>query len=619
MSTSYTAKDITVLDGIEGIRQRPGMYIGGTDEDAVKHCVLEIISNSVDEALNGYGNIIDIAINTKKNEVTVGDKGRGIPFDEMEDGTPAVIKIFTNIHAGGKFGQGNYGTSGGLNGVGGTAVSAVSEYLTVTSTRDGEMSKTVFKKGRPTDFSVEGTSNGQGTIITFKLDKSIFPSIVIPIEKLRNQIQVLSYLTKGVTFNFVVDGKKEVFLSKEGIKDMIKDCSKDAITDIYYIRKEVDIYDIEIAMQYTKSSVERIFAFANNIPNPDGGTHTTGFKTGLTQNLNKIAIKKELIKENMNGDFVRKGVLAAVSVKMKATPQFASQTKNKLTTPEVRGKVQTITSELIETITNKDLEKIIEKAQKEVKAEAAAQRARDAIKEIVKGGKKAKGIDMPSKLVDATGKGYRELFIVEGDSAGTGLVEMRDPTTQGVLKLRGKPLNTYNKEIGDIIKNREVKDIFTALGCGAGEDVNMKNLRYDKVIISSDSDEDGAHIAILINALFLAHMQPLIEEGHVYFVDAPLFKVTTNKEVKYFYSQKEFDKYKGGGVVDRLKGLGSMEKEDVSKTLLDNKTRRLEQLTTNDIEKTKKLFETLIGKNLGERKQLVIDGTEESEDYDEYR
>lgn len=483
----YTAKDIRVLDAIEGIRERSGMYLGSTDIEGVHQCIKEIITNSIDEALNGYGNLISIKVD-KDGTVAIRDEGRGIPFDNMDDGVPAIINIFTKTHAGGKFGQGNYSVSGGLNGVGGTAVNAVSDIFEVCSRRDGKSFTAIFNKGRLKNTNVINDLGKSGTIVKFKLDPTIFSTITPDMERLEKEIQELSYLTSGV--HFYLNDKH--FYSERGLQDMIAGIIETPIGSPIYIHQEIDIYDIEIAMQYEKSTHEKIFAYTNNIPNIDGGTHVTGFKTALTTQMNKIALSRELIKENIEGELWRRGLVAAISVKMKATPTFASQTKSKLTSPEVRGKVSSvITNNLEKLIKQSDLEKIVAKILLEKKAENAAQRAREAISRIASGGKSINALkDLTSKLADCNNYGG-ELFMVEGDSAGGSAKSARNPATQAIMPLRGKVLNTTTKDLAKILENKEIRDIVTTLGCGIGERFNIKNLRYDKIIIMTDADVDG--------------------------------------------------------------------------------------------------------------------------------
>lgn len=609
---TYTAKDIKVLDPIEGIRERTGMYLGSTDIEGVHQCIKEIITNSIDEALNGFGK--KIWINVNENMITIIDQGRGIPFDKMDDGIPAIINIFTKTHAGGKFGQGNYSVSGGLNGVGGTAVNAVSSSFIVASRRNNILFTAYFEKGRLQKTTEVESIGVNGTSVTFTLDKEIFSTITPDIKRLNQEIQELSYLTSGVHFIF---NNKE-FYSECGLQDMIKDQVENAISSPIYVRQEVDIYDIEIAMQYEKSSKERIFAYTNNIPNPDGGTHVTGFKTALTTQMNKIAKDKELIKDNIEGDLWRKGLVAAISVKMKTTPTFASQTKTKLTSPEVRGKVSSvITNNLERLIKQSDLEKIVNKILLEKKAEDAAQRAREAVNRIASGGKSLNALkDLPSKLADCNNYGG-ELFLVEGDSAGGSAKQARDPNLQAIMPLRGKVLNTTTKDLAKILENKEIRDIVTALGCGIGERFNIKNLRYDKIIIMSDADVDGSHIALLLCSLFLYHLPQLVLQGKLYKAVSPLYGIQKNNKIIYLYNDKELEEYisKFGkpSHITRFKGLGELNSKQLWETTMNPINRRLLPLTTDDMVKTIELFDTLMGNDAKLRKAYIMENAEEGE------
>lgn len=613
---SYSAKDIRVLDAIDGIRERIGMYLGSADIEGVHQCIKEIVTNSVDEALNGYGKQIDIKV--KDNHITVTDYGRGIPFDNMEDGTPAIVNILTKTHAGGKFGQGNYSVSGGLNGVGATAVNAVSSEFRVVSCRDKQICSVLFKKGRLIDFKVvpDAGSNYKGTIIDFELDPTIFSTITPNLERLQKEIQELSYLTSGIKFTL---NDKEYF-SKQGLQDMIKDKIENPISSPIYINEEIDIYNIEIALQYEKSNKERIYAFTNNIPNEDGGTHVTGFKTALTTQMNKIAKDKNLIKDNIEGDLWRKGLVAAISVKMKATPTFASQTKTKLTSPEVRGKVSSaITNNLEKLIKQQDLEKIVNKILLEKKAEDAAQRAREAAERVKSGGKNINSLkDLPSKLADCNSNIVKEceLWLCEGDSASGSAKSARDPRTQAIMPLRGKVLNTCTKDIADLLKNKEIFDITTALGTGIGERFNINNLRYDKIVIFSDADEDGKHISLLLCTLFLYHFPEIVQQGHLYRSISPFYRIKVGNSYKYFYSTDELNEYKKNHSVQhitRFKGLGELSPEELWQTSMNSTTRKLEQLTIENLEETIQLFDRLMGDNAKLRREFILENTEEEE------
>lgn len=611
LTTNYTAKDIKILDPIEGIRQRYSMYIGSADIEGVHQCIKEIVTNSIDEALNGYGNKIWIDVN--ENKITVTDEGRGIPFDNMDDGVPAIINIFTKTHAGGKFGQGNYSVSGGLNGVGGTAVNALSSSFEVRSRRDGVTFVAIFSKGRLINTSKYKDPKPNGTTVHFILDDTIFSVINPDIERLTKEIQELSYLTSGV--HFIFNGKE--YYSERGLQDMIKDKVENPISSPIYIRQEIDIYDIEIAMQYEKSSKEQIFAYTNNIPNPDGGTHVTGLKTALTTQLNKIAKDKELIKENIDGDLWRRGLIAAVSVKMKATPTFASQTKTKLTSPEVRGKVSSvITNNLEKLLKQSDLEKIVNKILLEKKAEDAAQRAREAINKVASGGKNINTLkDLPSKLADCNQFGG-ELWLCEGDSAAGSAKSARNPETQAIMPLRGKVLNTCTKDVAEILKNKEIKDIVVAFGTGIGERFNIKNLRYDKIIIFSDADEDGKHISLLLCTLLLYHFPEIVKAGHLYRSISPFYRIKNGNSFKYFYSTEELENYKKTHSVShitRFKGLGELSPNELWDTSMNPKTRRLEQLTIKDLEKTIELFDKIMGDDAKLRREFIMENGEQED------
>ncbi|MFW6002211.1 MAG: toprim domain-containing protein [archaeon] len=604
---NYTSKEIKSLDGVEAVRLRPGMYIGSTDTNGLHHLLLEVISNSIDEYLNGYGNRIEVKIDKKKNEASVRDYGRGIPFGKTDKGQEAMVEIATNLHSGGKFGQGGYSVSGGLHGIGLTAVNALSEYFEMKSYRKQETGYLKSKKGLDIEFFViENTlKKKNGTDIVFSPDKDIFKNAKFDIAKVEKMVKELSFLTAGL--EFFVNGKR--FFSKDGLKDMILDRVKDPITSPVYIEGEHEGFQVEVAFQFETHSSEKIYAFTNNIPNADGGTHITGFKTAFTNSINKLAKQYELVDkkdENLNGDTLRKGLTAAVSIKMAKAPEFQGQTKEKLTTAEARGAVSKVVNEYFEkAITKKDLKQIVEKALIEQRAEEAAKRSRAAAKRMASGGKNMKAVkDLPSKLTDCKSR-EGELWILEGDSAGGSAKNARDTETQAILPLRGKILNTHDRELADIIKNKEVKDIITALGAGIADQFNIHNLRYSKIIILSDADSDGGHINILLLTLFLKHMPKLIEKGKVYMAVPPLYRVKTAKSEKYFYSDEELEKNKTKGEVTRFKGIGEMSHEQLWDTTMNPENRKLIQLTTDNLKETLNLFETLMGKSSDARKEFI--------------
>lgn len=486
--SEYTAKDIEILDIIEAIRLRPSMYVGSADANATQQCVLEIISNSVDEAMNGHGSLIEITVD--KNTYCQRDYGRGIPFDKKEGEEESILlSILTKAHSGGKFDGHNYGSgSGGLHGLGTKCANALSKTFECRSYRDGRCAIAKFEKGKLISYEEVSTKEPNGTFISFSIDGDVISEPNFDIERIEKQVQELSFLVSGVAF--VVNGKK--FLSKNGMRDFIVSKVENPITGITTIHDEAADFITDIAFTYTNSTEERIYAYANNIPNADGGTHVTGAKTALTTQINNLAKAKELIKENLSGEVLRRGIVMVVNVKMKETPAFTSQNKTKLNNPIARTRVSAaVTGNLAKTLAASDLEKIVKKALTEQKAENAAQRAREAANKIASGGKSLNALrDLPSKLADCNQLGG-ELFLCEGDSASGAAKSARDPHTQAIMPLRGKVLNTCSKDLADMLKNKEIKDIATALGTGIGEKFNIRNLRYEKIIIFTDSDEDG--------------------------------------------------------------------------------------------------------------------------------
>ena len=607
---AYDSKSIKSLEGVEAIRLRPGMYIGDTDADGMHHLLLEIISNSIDEALNGHGK--EITVEIKEDEAIITDFGRGIPFGETEDGEEAIIELSTKLHSGGKFNQGAYSVSGGLHGIGASAVNALSSYFSITSTRDDMVCDVSFCQGQLMEIQKTNQKTIKtSSVVSFTPDPDIFKGVVWDKERIAEKIELLSFLTAGVTFHFIWNGQKTTFLSKNGLKDMIAKRAQGRITDVISIQQEKDNFNVEIAFAYVNDTSEKIYAFTNNIPNADGGTHVTGFKTGLTTAFNKVARSMGLIQEkdeNLSGEHIRGGLVAAINIKMRLAPQFTNQTKDKLTTPEARGATSNVVSTNLEkAISKNDVKAIYERALLEKKAEDAAKRAKEAAAKITKGGKNLNTLkDLPTKLADCTDRNG-ELFLCEGDSAGGGAAIARNTQNQAILPLRGKVLNTFTRELADIVANKEVKDIFTALGCGVGENFNITNLRYDKIIFMADADADGGHITTLLIALFLRHLPELIKAGKIYAAMPPLYKIKGKKETKYAYDEKELKKLsKKTDEITRFKGLGEMNATELYQTTMNPETRRLIQLTTDDIEETLVLFDTLMGKSSLLRRNFIL-------------
>ncbi len=607
MAKGYTSKDIKTLEGIEAVRLRPGMYIGSIDNNGLHHLLLEVISNSIDEYLNGHGTEVRITISKDGKTATVTDNGRGIPFGKTEKDQEAMIELCTNLHSGGKFGQGGYSVSGGLHGIGLTAVNALSNKFSIQSSREGEVAYLESSRGILSSYEVKKEKKTQGTTVSFSPDTTIFTDGLFNVSKIETMVKELSFLTSGLVF--YLNDKK--FLSVDGLKDMIKDRVTDPITSPVYIKGETDGFLVEVAFQFEERTSERIYAFTNNIPNKEGGTHVTGFKTAFTSSMNKLARLYKLIDEkdaNLNGDMMRSGLTLAVSIKMNKAPVFQGQTKEKLMTAEARGAVSKIVNDLFEkAVERKDIRIIVERALIEQKAEEAAKRSREAAKKMASGGRDMKAIkDLPTKLTDCRDRSG-ELWILEGDSAAGSAKSCRDPKTQAIMPLRGKVLNTHDKELADIIKNREVKDIMTALGTGVADQFQLHNLRYGKIIILADADSDGAHINVLILTLFIKHLPELIKKGKVYMALPPLYRVKTKTKTQYFYTDDELASANLAGEVTRFKGIGEMGSEELWETTMDPARRNVIQLTTKNFEETLQIFNTLMGKSSAARRQFITE------------
>jgi DNA gyrase/topoisomerase IV subunit B len=616
---SYTALDIDTLKGIEAVRMRPGMYIGSIDEDGMHHLLLEVISNAIDEAINDFGNKIIIDINSKTNQISVTDFGRGIPFGKTKEDKEALIELCTSLHSGSKFGQGSYVVSGGLHGIGLTAVNALSSFFQIESTRENKYAILQANAGLIKNFEVTPKKTQQTcSTISFIPDPTIFTNIKWNKEEVINNLKLLSYLTPNITFELNYDKKIMTFISKDGLIDLLKEKTTklNTITGIAKSIYETSSYLIEIVFQYIDNGGEKIFAFTNNIFNKDGGTHITGFKTGLTNFINEKAKELNLLgikDSNIAGDLIRRGLIAIVSIKMKETPIFTNQTKDKLQSPIARSAGSQAINNLV--ISKKDLETIIKKSLVEQKAESAAKRAREASKKIATGSRSLSMIkDLPEKLVDCN-QPKGELYLVEGDSAAGSATEGRDPQTQAVLPLRGKILNTFSKELTEILENDEIKNILNTLGCGIGENFNIHNLRYDKIILLADADVDGSHINVLLATLFFIHLPELIKQGKVYRAVPPLYRIKTAKQTIYLQNDNELQKYikKYGQPTNltRFKGLGEQNATELWDTTLNPEKRTLIQLSTKNFKKTYKLFDILMGNDSAARKEFIMDNVEE--------
>ncbi|MDL9994067.1 DNA topoisomerase (ATP-hydrolyzing) subunit B [Bacillus stercoris] len=620
---SYDENQIQVLEGLEAVRKRPGMYIGSTNSKGLHHLVWEIVDNSIDEALAGYCKDINIQIE-KDNSITVVDNGRGIPVGIHEKmGRPAVEVIMTVLHAGGKFDGSGYKVSGGLHGVGASVVNALSTELDVTVHRDGKIHRQTYKRGVPvSDLEIIGETNHTGTTTHFVPDPEIFTETTeYDYDLLANRVRELAFLTKGV--NITIEDKREGQERKNeyhyegGIKSYVEylNRSKEVVhEEPIYIEGEKDGITVEVALQYNDSYTSNIYSFTNNINTYEGGTHEAGFKTGLTRVINDYARKKGLIKENdpnLSGDDVREGLTAIISIKH-PDPQFEGQTKTKLGNSEARTITDTLFSAAMETfmLENPDAaKKIVDKGLMAARARMAAKKARELTRR-----KSALEIsNLPGKLADCSSKdpSISELYIVEGDSAGGSAKQGRDRHFQAILPLRGKILNVEKARLDKILSNNEVRSMITALGTGIGEDFNLEKARYHKVVIMTDADVDGAHIRTLLLTFFYRYMRQIIENGYVYIAQPPLYKVQQGKRVEYAYNDKELEDLlktlpqtpKPG--LQRYKGLGEMNATQLWETTMDPSSRTLLQVTLEDAMDADETFEMLMGDKVEPRRNFI--------------
>lgn len=620
----YDAAQIQVLEGLEAVRKRPGMYIGSTGARGLHHLVYEVVDNSVDEALAGYCTTIKVTIN-KDNSITVEDDGRGMPVDKHPKlKIPAVEVIHTVLHAGGKFGGGGYKVSGGLHGVGASVVNALSTHMEVEIRRNGKTYKQCYERGKTvTPLEVIGDSKKTGSKTSFWPDPEIFETTVFDFDTLEHRLREMAFLNKGIKIIFKDEreGKKknETYHYEGGIKEFVKfqNQNKDAIhPDVIYFEVKKETCEVEIAMQYTESYNELVLGYANNINTTDGGTHIVGFKSALTRTFNDYGKKAKILKENdaLSGEDVREGLTAIVSVKL-AEPQFEGQTKAKLGNPDMRGFVETTTNENLYAFLEENPAQakiILEKCIKAARAREAARKARDLTRR--KGA--LDSFSLPGKLADCSDKdpAQCEIFLVEGDSAGGSAKDGRDRKRQAILPLRGKILNVEKARLDRILNSDEIKNMITAFGCGIGDDFNIEKLRYHKIIIMTDADVDGAHIRTLLLTFFYRYMTPLIEGGYVYAAQPPLYQVKKGKDVYYTYGEDEQAKLMkslegkaGKADIQRYKGLGEMDAEQLWDTTMDYEHRTLIQITIEDSAAADQTFSTLMGDKVPPRKKFIED------------
>lgn len=621
----YGADQIQILEGLEAVRKRPGMYIGSTSEKGLHHLVYEIVDNAIDEALAGFCDVIDVHIN-KDNSITVLDNGRGIPVGiNHKAGRPAVEVVFTVLHAGGKFGGGGYKVSGGLHGVGASVVNALSDWLEVEIYQDGTIYKQRYERGKVMyDLEKVGTTDLRGSKVTFLPDKTVFTeTTVFDYDTLKHRLREMAFLTKGIKIVLHDDRQEEpvieAFYYEGGIKEYIEYLNrhKDPLYEdiIYCEGQKGDVY-VEVAFQHNDSYSDNCYSFVNNITTPEGGTHLAGFKNALTKTFNDYARGQKLLKENdpnLSGDDIREGLTAIISIKI-PEPQFEGQTKQKLGNSEARGAVDNIVTEQLTIFLelNPSVAKMIcDKAILAQRAREAARKARD----LTRRKTALDSTTLPGKLADCSDKNPEncEIYIVEGDSAGGSAKTARDRATQAILPLRGKILNVEKARLDKILVNNEIRAMITAFGTGISDDFDINKLRYHKIIIMTDADVDGAHIATLLLTFFYRFMPDLIKEGYVYLAQPPLYKIDRSKKSYYVYSDEELNVKleelgrDGNNSIQRYKGLGEMDAEQLWDTTMDPAKRILLKVTMNEDESSEidLTFTTLMGDKVEPRREFI--------------
>lgn len=626
MSAEYGADQIQILEGLEAVRKRPGMYIGSTSARGLHHLVYEIVDNAIDEALAGFCDYITVTIN-KDNSVTVTDNGRGIPVGiNHKAGLPAVEVVFTVLHAGGKFGGGGYKVSGGLHGVGASVVNALSVWLEVTICKDGNIYRQRYERGKVVEkLKIIGTCEPEktGTTVTFFPDGEIFEETIFDFNTLKQRLREMAFLTKGIKIVLRDDREEEpeerTFHYEGGIKEFVTYLNKGKTPlyeDIIFAEGEKDRVYVEVAMQHNDAYTEGSYSFVNNITTPEGGTHLTGFKNALTKTFNDYAKTNKLIKENdqnLSGDDIREGLTAIISVKIE-NPQFEGQTKQKLGNSEARGAVENIVSDqlMIYLEQHPQVAKIIvEKSLMSQRAREAARKARD----LTRRKSALDGLSLPGKLADCSDKNPEncEIYIVEGDSAGGSAKTARSRATQAILPLRGKILNVEKARLDRIYGNAEIKAMITAFGTGIHEDFDISKLRYHKIIIMTDADVDGSHIATLLLTFIYRFMPELIKQGYVYLATPPLFKLEKNKKVWYAYSDEQLAAILDevgrdqNNKIQRYKGLGEMDADQLWETTMDPEKRILKRVVMDENQSSEidVTFTTLMGDQVEPRREFI--------------
>ncbi len=626
VNAGYDAGQIQILEGLEGVRRRPGMYIGSTGTRGLHHLVYEIVDNSIDEALAGYCNSIVVTIHPD-NSITVEDNGRGIPVAIHEKtGKSALEAALTMLHAGGKFGGGGYKVSGGLHGVGMSVVNALSSWLEVRVARDGYLYQQEYRRGIPLyDVKQIALSDKTGTTVHFSPDPEIFEDLVYSRDTLKARLRELAFLNKGISIRLIderleagqTEPYEKLFQYEGGVKDFVKylNKNKDVLHPIILFEAERDGIDVECALQYTDGYTENIFSYVNNIHTQEGGTHEAGFKSALTRVINDYARKLNILKDgnaNLSGEDIREGITALISVKVRE-PQFEGQTKTKLGNTEVRGVVDSLVSEGVGTFLEEnpaDARRIIDKTVQASRAREAARKAR----EMTRRKSVLERTSLPGKLADCSMKdpALSELFLVEGDSAGGSAINGRDRRTQAILPLRGKILNVEKARLDKILANEEIRSMITAMGTGISNDFDISKARYHKLVIMTDADVDGAHIRTLLLTFFFRYMRPLIDAGYIYIAQPPLYraKARRSKEDVYlyddvdlerFFADKDKDKYD----ISRYKGLGEMDASELWETTMNPENRTLLRVTLEDAMAAEEIFTVLMGEKVEPRREFI--------------
>ncbi|HHT48096.1 MAG TPA: DNA topoisomerase (ATP-hydrolyzing) subunit B [Firmicutes bacterium] len=618
-NTGYNAEQIQILEGLEAVRKRPSMYIGSTGERGLHHLVYEVVDNSIDEAMAGYCDQIEVIIR-QDGAVSIADNGTGIPVDiHPKEKVSALQVVMTKLHAGGKFGGEHYQVSGGLHGVGVSVVNALSLWLEVEVRRGGKVYHQRYERGKPrTEVKVIGETTRTGTKVVFQPDPEIFESCDFDLDTLMHRLRELAFLTRGLRINLQDDrvGIKHSFHYEGGIISFVEHLNRTKtplFKEVIYIQKKVDTNLVEVALQYNDGYVENVYSFANNINTQEGGSHLSGFRSALTRSINDYGRKYNLIKENesnLSGEDVREGLTAIISVKLRF-PQFEGQTKTKLGNSEMKGIVESVVYEELSDFMEENpplARQIIDKCLMASRAREAARKARELTRR-----KNALEISsLPGKLADCSFKEPElcELYLVEGDSAGGSAKQARDRRFQAILPLRGKILNVEKARFDRILNNNEIKAMITAIGSGIGEDFDLSKLRYHKIISMTDADVDGAHIRTLLLTFFFRYMTPLIEKGHVYIGMPPLFLVKKGKKQQYCYSEEELQAFleangRQGVVIQRYKGLGEMNAEQLAETTMNPESRTLLRVSLEDAVRADEIFSTLMGDKVEPRREFI--------------